>query len=469
MSNDSEDILDERNAELRRFLSTFIGVSIKEIERRHDSGEIGREDIGIIRRHVPSIQYEPSSKGYQSRIEHLTCNRLKRSDIERVMSDVITNLPEYVECLEAFERHYPTTSAYLPRGLMGVLGVALATAEGSLEAATLEKRIDGLFADLEQRPCEYVVSVWIEGIFMETDRIEFADGIAIRRPIPGDLAGDESADPLMNRFSSFRSHRSVPDAIIDYASHWQATVEAQESVEFLVKLLTLFRTGTVYYMGYELEAWSDRVLFSPGKITIGSGSATSSEFKYSLRKEDGRPLDDLYRKVLALIPSDAPPKSDAERKNPVKVAFPRYRDALYRGTSYESRIASAVSCLEGLFFTDNEQMELSKRLSQRVTVVVRHFLPDQPQEIFGTLSEAYSIRSKYVHGELLKESKQKSAAAICGKVLDYARISLLVFMQLGISGKGPKESLLKDLDRAMIDPDHNVTIAANLAGVLVTN
>src|SRR5262249_41165325 len=80
----------DRHAELRRLIDVFVEASIREVQRRHDAGEIERENIGIIRTHVPSIRYEQGSKGYQSRLEHLTCNRLKREDVERVMREVLT-------------------------------------------------------------------------------------------------------------------------------------------------------------------------------------------------------------------------------------------------------------------------------------------------------------------------------------------------------------------------------------------
>jgi hypothetical protein len=126
----------------------------------------------------------------------------------------------------------------------------------------------------------------------------------------------------------------------------------------------------------------------------------------------------------------------------------------------EQVITSTVTALEALFL--NNEPELKHRLAERVSIFLR-LLGSQPDGYgtYDTVSKGYGIRSKFIHGDSLKPKDQPEANRIAPMILEYARASVLAFFQL----KTPKKELLKQLDRAMVDPCSVAALASQLASV----
>lgn len=88
------------------------------------------------------------------------------------------------------------------------------------------------------------------------------------------------------------------------------------------------------------------------------------------------------------------------------------------------KITSYCSCLECLFL--NDSTELSHKLSERVALFLSKNKEDRIH-IFKILKQAYSFRSKVVHGDRFKTDKIKELTMIvqetdeiCRKVMNYA-------------------------------------------------
>jgi hypothetical protein len=108
----------------------------------------------------------------------------------------------------------------------------------------------------------------------------------------------------------------------------------------------------------------------------------------------------------------------------------------------------------------NSEPELKHRLAERVSIFLR-LLGSQPDgyATYDTVSRGYSIRSKFIHGDSLKPKDQPEANKIAPMILEYARASVLAFFQL----KMPKKELLKQLDRAIVDPSSVAAFQGQLA------
>lgn len=88
------------------------------------------------------------------------------------------------------------------------------------------------------------------------------------------------------------------------------------------------------------------------------------------------------------------------------------------------KIASYCSALECLFSNDNT--ELSHKLSERIALFL-YTQPDDRIRTFKLIKQAYSFRSKVVHGDKLKEDKLKELTEvikgidnICREIMNYA-------------------------------------------------
>ena len=103
------------------------------------------------------------------------------------------------------------------------------------------------------------------------------------------------------------------------------------------------------------------------------------------------------------------------------------------------------------------------RLAQRVSVFLR-VLGTQVNALstYGDVNKGYKIRSTFIHGGSLTPKHQPRADSLAPVLLEYARVCVLAFFQIPTR----KDELLKQLDRAMIDPAGVNELEASLASVV---
>ena len=126
----------------------------------------------------------------------------------------------------------------------------------------------------------------------------------------------------------------------------------------------------------------------------------------------------------------------------------------------ERAITSAITALEALFLVG--ESELSHRLAQRVALFLR-VLGTQPDAngTFSKVKTGYGIRSTFIHGGSLKVKDRPEAESLAPVLLEYTRECVLAFFQTAT----PKGELIRQLDRAMIDPAAEGELATSLNGV----
>jgi len=429
----------------------MLHTCIEMVRRRNQEGGIKLQRHEVLKPRVNGIVYERDKKSLTTKYERILRYSWDSDDLRRYLDEVVVAMPEFVECEVALREAHPDCQYDVSKMLLSLLGIATTEAAEPDREATLPGRVEALLDDLRMEPAKYKMKVWIDGLFMEDEVVEFGDGLTLRRPRPSDFEEEQSADPLVSRFSA-ALESSIPAAILEFEYRAQQTNLVQERVEHLSEMLCLFRLGAVKHSKYTITSHSFRTFPMPGTINLGGGGGSSPEFQYTIRHTDAEPLDKFYKAMIDILPPD-PSFNPKERTNLLIIPFPRFKDGLHSGT-YERRITSAITCLEGLYFKPEELSELAHRLGQRVAVTLRHFGHD-PAQVFDTIGKAYKIRSRFVHGDFIPEKHLKDALSLCRAVLEYARISLVVAMQLRLTNKESKKSHLEELDLAMIDPSRN--------------
>ncbi|MBT9147686.1 MAG: hypothetical protein DDT32_01451 [Syntrophomonadaceae bacterium] len=73
----------------------------------------------------------------------------------------------------------------------------------------------------------------------------------------------------------------------------------------------------------------------------------------------------------------------------------------------------------------------------------------RPLEVYNALDQAYDIRSTFIHGSQIKSEEHKSTTELANRVLEYARISLLIFLQL--KSLVDKDNFVSKIDNALLD------------------
>ena len=114
----------------------------------------------------------------------------------------------------------------------------------------------------------------------------------------------------------------------------------------------------------------------------------------------------------------------------------------------EGRITAAITCLEALFLKGVERSELSHKLSLRVASLLR-LLDFNPLEVQRYVQQAYEIRSTHIHGGQVEKDRMRNADSLCRKILEYARLSVVIFLQL--KNKVEKDEFIGKLDRSLLE------------------
>lgn len=170
----------------------------------------------------------------------------------------------------------------------------------------------------------------------------------------------------------------------------------------------------------------------------------ASQFAYSLVSADAAALGKFLLDVVPLFSDPLrPDKSMTERE----IAYTRYSDALIQDRPSERAITLAMTALEALFL--EAESELIHRLAQRVSVFLR-VLGTQldVQRTYDNVKKGYKIRSTFIHGGSLQAKDRPKADSLEPILLEYSRQCTLAFFQTTT----PKGDLLRQIDRAMIDP-----------------
>ncbi len=148
------------------------------------------------------------------------------------------------------------------------------------------------------------------------------------------------------------------------------------------------------------------------------------------------------------------------RVDHLALAYHRYSEALAEGGLMERRIAEAVMGIESLFMTDKDVIgyKLSMRLPKLLGLV-----GENPVATKKLISDAYGIRSKYVHGDSLTPKEMKKMVephggmdAMLAKLIACLRLALI----LCLCALPEKQKRVTLIDNALIDPSKQDELGA---------
>jgi F0F1-type ATP synthase alpha subunit len=109
-------------------------------------------------------------------------------------------------------------------------------------------------------------------------------------------------------------------------------------------------------------------------------------------------------------------------------------------------------CLEALYLKENERQELDHRLGQRVAKLFNQF-NHEPLEVYNKIKRSYEIRSSFVHGSPISKDQQNEASKLAQDILEYARVSIIIQLQLKVVMD--KDKFLNLLDNSLLNKQAN--------------
>lgn len=229
----------------------------------------------------------------------------------------------------------------------------------------------------------------------------------------------------------------------------------KESGRALV-LLRLFKVGAVDFgkQSFETETLVDSMfggIIRPRSVKQGSDNI-------SLQSDEIEKFQKFWTAVLQVFPEGLNRYQREKTETFLRISYDRYCDSLFLQGPIEARIAFAVMALEALFLGGDNKSELSNRLSVRVAKLLTK-LGFNGLGVQKRVLEAYRIRSIYVHGGHLKATEKANKEKKVGvtmdqlrlSILDYVRISFLIFIFGKLETDTQKDKLLRLLDDSLLD------------------
>jgi hypothetical protein len=371
---------------------------------------------------VSDFRYGPSGSGYNTKQSTTARQVWDPFDIHDFYKSNIEKLLELEKLADSISRRYgtkPAQAGYKVKMLaMAILGRTL----DGMKEKELNDLILAFSNDVSGGPTEWRVKSHIEGIWLEPERVELHESTVLRKPTPEDFERELPADiadvDLPHKASC------VPGGILECDIRATSDLEREAWAKREMLALQLFDVGSIHplithYIPASFLAISFSTLTNIGYV------ATK---KYLIGSERVSILQTFTREARRIIPLDEF-LLDSVPKDYLTMAIQRYSEALLKPDPPESRLTLAIMGLEALYLKSEERSKLRRRLSQRTSTCLASF-SFGPSQVADDVAEAYQTRSTYVHGGLLKESERPLIEKTLDRILNYLRVSIIIFLQI---------------------------------------
>ena len=324
---------------------------------------------------------------------------------------------------------------------------------GTSTVPEIDKYVEILIRDVRREPQKCHARIWLNGIEVPDEPINISDELSFRRPRPEDLLERVHDDAI------HYAHAFQPKTPFSCIAELQGAVtesgELQREAERIISALRLFRAGSV---------WGARIDFSVESFSIfGHGGSlfaplNNARISYALSQTDAPELRKFLQGIASVVPT--PNLTTGDEPHFLSTAFAWYSDALLSTGPNERGIAAAVACLEALFLSDNPQSEITYRLVRRVASLLG-MCGWPATEVRQQLSDAYEIRSRYVHGSVPNSKKKLTydqLFQLFRRTVESARIAFLIMAQLTAWEKKNHVGIIAAIEDGLIDDAHRAKL-----------
>ncbi len=317
----------------------------------------------------------------------------------------------------------------------------------------IDKYVEILIRDVKREPQNSHARIWLNGIEVPDQPIAVSDELSFRRPRPEDLLERVHDDAI------HYAHAFQPKTLFSCIAELQGSVsdagELQRKAERIISALRLFRVGSV---------WGSRIDFSVESFSIfGHGSSVfapsnNARISYALSQTDVPALQRFLKEITSVVPT--PNLTTTDEPHFLSTAFAWYSDALLSTGPNEKGIAAAVACLEALFLSDNPQSEITYRLVRRLASILG-MCGWPATETRKQLTDAYDVRSRYVHGSVPSAKKKLTydqLFQLFRSTSECARIAFLIMAQLTDWEKRNHDGMISAIEDGLIDDTHRTKL-----------
>ncbi len=305
---------------------------------------------------------------------------------------------------------------------------------------TFSKELDG-------EPIKIKAFVELTGLTLEPNEIKIVSGLVIRRPTKEDLEKKHIISPFYNEGLL---HLEYPSAIMEIEIFGRSPIELQNYMEKSITLLSLFGSGGVKYLGYNMT--SESISIPIGGV-VRPGDRSKPPHSYIILNKDIPRLKNFWIEMSKILSLGFIQEQFSSFQPNIFFSYQRYNEAILNGGMIEKRIVNAISGLESLYLNSSQELSRYLRLNVSKTMGILGY---DAYKVREEIKDAYQIRSKFIHGETLTyksrnklDKKYGSLENLFSDIIDYLRISILLLLGL----KKEKDEFIDILEDTFIDKE----------------
>lgn len=442
----SKTMVNEKDKHLNKLILKKLANKVnREIIKKISSKKIRPVQQLFHRKKITKFQYtEKGITDYTTTIEYFTKDSWHKAI--SIILQSIKKSKEYYNILESniFKKREKNI-LYIDSFIKKIYDTYFQKSQ--LEEKQIEIIINDFLRNIENKPVEYETYIELEGIILQHEyiNIKFKDmNIILRKTDLDDLIWENPVHTIV------KDELSIPTAIMIIKTHTTSYVQIKKQIEQIIAILRLFKVGSVKTISQRTK--SSSIIDPLSNSTIYNLEKSHSYEKYSVKSEDVTKLQTFCKEILEKQPQSLLYVIES-KVSPLSIAFKRYSSALLENGLLEKRILNSMMGLEALYLRGQELQELNYRLSMRLAKILS-FLNYNPIFVKETIKNAYSLRSKFVHGSQISQKdrekllkKYQSLENFIHIILDYLRVSLIILTLIKVE----KGYFLTLIDGALID------------------
>lgn len=404
-----------------------------------------------IRRFLDELEISETSCRSQASLEII-----HKPDWSLIASDFVEKkikpMPEFKQLNQSIAKKYKTNINKLAKGCNEITQSAfwLATFIRRLIYEKLENRLSegsvieyaSLFkSELELSVTEYRYVHYLAGIFLEDDKIRINDNVVIRKTQKDDL--EYTRDIF---FDVPRSpYMDLPSAILEIDIPAKDEKDCREYINRIFNSLRLYKLGSVY--SKESISTKETIIW-PMDAQRGWESINYSTFrKYTVKNLEVDTFINFTNTIEQKLNFD---KEEKKYRSYV-ISIERFNLALLESVDIDRKLMTAVMGLESLFTFEKDRGENAFKLGIRVAKLLGDLNFDAAK-VRTLTEEAYNFRNKVVHGSYISQEKKKKMNEIFPHILNYLRVSLIIFL---LNQEIGKDKMIEIIDKSTISDIQN--------------
>lgn len=315
--------------------------------------------------------------------------------------------------------------------------------EGSLSEDSLIEYASLFISELELAPTEYGYIDYLDGLFLETDRLVVNDNVLIRKVQKSDL--EYERDILFDIPTPQFMDMGLPSSIMETTISGRDERECYDYKNRIFKSLRLYKLGSIY--SKEMHSTKRTVIWPMG-VGLSSGIRRPSPLgKYTIKKSEADTFVNFINTAEQKLNFD----KEAKKFRSLHISIERYNSALLESGGIDRKLMTTVMGLESLFTFEKDKGENAFKLGIRVAKLLGHQGFDA-EKVRALVEKSYSFRNKVVHGSYISQEENRKMSEILPDILNYLRISLIIFIFNQGTGK---DKIIGMIDKATLSNIRN--------------